>query len=139
MVSATLQYTFNNGISDWASFDEIRENAGKWDGLAQLFYPDSLTNANRQRYDTGNGELGESYITNNTDADYAVREGYLLFCNGYNSEGKYYAITGTNDSTFGRAQSYQPAYSTIGGASPIITQRVCHKQTAALTWETLRS
>jgi hypothetical protein len=115
-VSSTIQYTFNNGISDWASLDEIRNNVGKWDGLAQLFYPDTLTNANRQRYDTGLGELGEAYETSTADDDYALKEGYLLFCNGYNSEGKYYATVGSNDSTFGRAQSYQPAYA--GASSP---------------------
>jgi hypothetical protein len=121
-VSSAIQQTFNNGISDWASLDIIRDNVGKWDGLAQLFYPDSLTNANRQRYDEGTGLLGEryKYLSGQTgDDDYAPIEGYALFCNGYNTLGKYYAGTGLNDSTYGRAQSYSPEYNT-GGIAPAL-------------------
>lgn len=103
-VSSDVQYTFNKGVSEWASLDENRDNVGKWDGMAQLFFPDSLTNSNRQRYDTGVGLLGQAYETSTTDQDYAPREGYLLFCNGYNTEGKYYVATGINDGSFGRAR-----------------------------------
>mgnify|MGYP003108624950 FL=1 len=104
VVSSDIQHTFNKGISEWASFDENRDFAGKWNGLAQLSYPDSLMNANRQRYDTGLGLLGQAYKTSVTDNDYAPIEGYMLFCNGYNTQGKYYAGIGINDGSFGRAK-----------------------------------
>jgi len=103
-VSSDIQHIFNKGISEWASLDENRDYVGKWNGLAQLSYPDSLMNANRQRYDTGLGLLGQAYKTTTTDSDYAPKEGYMLFCNGYNTGGKYYAGIGINDGSFGRAK-----------------------------------
>ena len=102
-LSVEYPKTFNTGIGAWASLDENRDDTRKWNGLAQLSYPDSLMNANRQRYDTGVGLLGQAYENNVTKDNYAPKEGYMLFCNGYNSEGKYYAGTGFNDSSFGRA------------------------------------
>jgi hypothetical protein len=57
-VASSIQYTFNKGVSEWATLDINRNNPGKWDGLAQLEYPDSLTNANRQKFDGGTGILG---------------------------------------------------------------------------------
>ncbi len=58
--------------------------------------PDSITNANRQKYKAG--------------ADYGTipQEGYLMFCNGYDTTGRYYAAIGTNDATFGRDESDAP-------------------------------
>ena len=119
-VSASIQYTFNKGVSEWASLDINRNNPGKWDGLAQLEYPDSLTNANRQKFDGGTGIVGGStkaYETDVANSNYAVVEGYLMFCNGYDTSKRYYAATGSNDSTFGRAEMYTPVYSS---SSPIL-------------------
>ena len=88
------QYKTNAGIHEWLSYDQNRRNAGSYDGKAQLQSPDSITNANRQKYKAG--------------ADYAtVVEGYLMFCNGYDTTNRYYAATGTNDATFGRDKAKQ--------------------------------
>lgn len=90
------QYKVNAGIHDWLGFDANRRAAGTYVGKAQLQFPDSITNANRQKYDAG--------------ADYGTipQEGYLMFCNGYDTTGRYYAAIGTDDSTFGRDDADSP-------------------------------
>ena len=89
------QYKANAGIHEWLSYDKNRRNAGTYDGKAQIQSPDSITNANRQKYKAG--------------ADYAtVVEGYLMFCNGYDTSKRYFAATGTNDATFGRDNAGTP-------------------------------
>ena len=121
-VSADIQYTFNKGIGEWASLDTNRNNPGKWDGLVQIQYPDSLTNANRQKFDGGTGILGGStkaYEGTTTDTNYAAVEGYALFCYGYDTSKRYYAAIGVNDSTFGRAIS-RPPYYNGGGIAPAL-------------------
>jgi hypothetical protein len=121
-VASSIQYTFNKGVSEWASLDINRNNPGKWDGLAQLEYPDSLTNANRQKYDGGTGIIGGStkaYETDTANSNYAAVEGYLLLCNGYDTSKRYYVATGSNDSTFGRAAMFDPMYNG-GGISPFL-------------------
>ena len=110
-ISADNQYTLNKGMGEWASLDANRNNPGKWNGLVQLQYPDSLTNANRQKFDGGNGQLGGStkaYESTTTDDNYAAVEGYGLFCYGYDTSKRYYTAIGSNDSTFGRAQMEAP-------------------------------
>ena len=89
------QYKTNAGIHEWLSYDQNRRDAGTYGGKAQIQSPDSITNANRQKYKAG--------------ADYAtVVEGYLMFCNGYDTTNRYYAATGTNDATFGRDNAETP-------------------------------
>ena len=121
-ITSTDRYTYNSGVGEWASFDITRQRpltlvqqhiasysqglgSQLYEHMAQLQYPDSLTNANRQRFDGGTGIVGGStkaYETTATESNYAVVEGYMMFCNGYNTTGKYYSAIGTNDSTFGR-------------------------------------
>ena len=121
-VASSIQYTFNKGVSEWATLDINRNNPGKWDGLAQLEYPDSLTNANRQKFDGGTGIIGgatKAYETDTSKSNYAAVEGYLIMCNGYDTSKRYYVATGSNDSTFGRASMHDPMYNS-GGISPAL-------------------
>ena len=83
-VDNTNRYLSNDGIFEWLSYDESRQKAEKWEGRAQLQYPDGHV-ANRYEFNT------------------VSSEDYLLFSNGYDSLGEYYVGTGDNDSTFGRA------------------------------------
>ena len=96
VLTGGAQYKVNAGIHDWLGFDANRRAAGTYVGKAQLQFPDSITNANRQKYDAG--------------ADYGTipQEGYLMFCNGYDTTGRYYAAIGTDDSTFGRDDADSP-------------------------------
>lgn len=100
-------FAHNNGVHEWLGFDTNRRYAGKYEGSVQLQYPDSLTNANRQKFDEGTGAVGGSATAYATG--HAV-EGYIQFCNGYDTTGNYYAATGTNDATFGRDTMYRPDY-----------------------------
>ena len=97
------QYLHNQGIAEWLSYDENRRGAKNWEGRAQLQYPDSLTNANRQIY---NGTIthgpGATWSTNYAAAD--AKEGLMWFCNGYDTSGKYWIPTGNTDSTGGRGE-----------------------------------
>lgn len=102
--STTDQYKHNGGINEWLAYDQNRRNAGTYEGIAQIQYPDSLTNANRQRFDGGTGILGQAYKS--TDA----KDAYLLFSYGYNTASRYYSAIGTNDSSYGRATSKTPDY-----------------------------
>ena len=90
------QYKVNAGIHEWLGFDANRRAAGTYVGKAQLQFPDSITNANRQKYDAG--------------ADYGTIpvEGFLMFCNGYDTTSRYFAAIGTDDSTFGRDAADAP-------------------------------
>ncbi|MEK9698505.1 MAG: hypothetical protein VW270_22225, partial [Candidatus Poseidoniales archaeon] len=91
-------FKHNNGIHEWLTLDFQGRYAGKYEGIAHLQYPDSIVNANRQKYDEGTGAIGTGMSYASGDAV----EGYIQFCNGYDTTGNYYAATGTNDSTFGR-------------------------------------
>ena len=85
------QYLHNQGISEWLTYDQNRRGADKWEGRAQLEFPDSLTGANRQVYNAGaNYDSGDA------------KEGYIWICNGYDTSGKYWIPTGDTDSTGGR-------------------------------------
>ena len=90
VLTGGAQYKVNAGIHEWLGYDANRRAAGTYTGKAQLEFPDSITNANRQKYDAG--------------ADYGSipQEGYLMFCNGYDTTARYFAAIGTDDSTFGR-------------------------------------
>ena len=105
-ITTTTRYAFNSGVDKWLGVDENRRNStALYEGLVQVQYPDSLTTANRQKFDGGTGIVGgatKAYETTATESNYAVVEGYMMFCNGYDTSKKYYAATGTNDSTFGR-------------------------------------
>ncbi len=103
-ITTADQHTHNAGIHEWLTYDQNRRNAGKYEGMAQLQYPDSLTNANRQRFDGGTGILGEAYKT----AD--AKDAFLLFSYAHNTGSRYYAAVGTNDSSYGRATSKTPDY-----------------------------
>jgi hypothetical protein len=121
-LSTTERYKFNSGMSAWLIFDaankrplpatwlnQIPDYRIRWHDLPQLQYPDSLTTANRQKFDGGTGILGggtKAYETDTTKDNYSAVEGYMLMCNGYDTSKKYYIATGSNDSTFGRAGSW---------------------------------
>jgi len=86
-ISTTTNKRLNNaGVYEWATYDEIRQNAKKWEGRAQLQYPDGHI-PNRSKF-AANGTAGT--------------EGYQLISNGYDSSTRYIVATGDNDSTFGR-------------------------------------
>lgn len=87
----------NNGMNEWLTFDpEWYNQIGYW-GTTHIEYPDSKTNSNRQKYDGGTGlSGGTAYL--GTDPV----EGYLMFSNSYNTQGKYYAFNGRIDSSYGR-------------------------------------
>ena len=87
-VSTTANKTLsNNGVFEWVTYDSIRQSSNKWEGRAQLQFPDSHANANRYKY--------------NAD-DNAGTDNYHLICNSYDSSKRYIIATGDNDSTFGR-------------------------------------
>jgi len=91
--TATNYLASNDGISRWATLDPIRLGKGEnWGGRAQLQYPNSLTNANRFRYDKAG----------NNNAD----DAYMLMSSSYNSSNRYYIPTGDTDSSFGRESLY---------------------------------
>ena len=107
-ITTTDRYTYNGGVGEWASYDITRERpltliqqhfatystglgSQLYENMSQLQYPDSLTNANRQRFDGGTGIIGgatKAYETTVTESNYAVVEGYMMFCNGYDTSGK---------------------------------------------------
>ena len=92
------QYLHNSNMSDWLTYDENRRGAQYWEGRAQLQYPDTIANANRQKYDGGTGILGNAYLGTDT------ADSYIWICNGNDTSGKYWIPIGTNDSSFGRTQ-----------------------------------
>ena len=105
VVSATFCYIKSVSPAEWLTYDINRQSPEKWEGRAQLQYPDSHV-ANKYRF-------------NNAGSD-----GYLLFCNGHDTTGSYYIPTGDYDSTFGREerqpytiQYYDDGTSLSGGSS----------------------
>jgi hypothetical protein len=87
---------FNGSMTEWIGYDQNRRSGGnKYEGLAIPQYPDSLTNANRQRY--------------NAAATTDSHEGYLRFTYAHDTNNSYYAATGLTDSTFGRDVMNYPA------------------------------
>ncbi len=92
---------FNSGLNEWLGYDQNRRSGGnKYEGLAIPQYPDSLTNANRQRYNAAT----------TTDS----HEGYLRFTYAHDTSCTYYAATGSTDSTFGRDTMNYPAKNNSG-------------------------
>ena len=85
VVSATFCYIKSVSPAEWLTYDINRQSPEKWEGRAQLQYPDSHV-ANKYRF--------------NNSGSY----GYLLFCNGHDTTGSYYIPTGDYDSTFGREE-----------------------------------
>ena len=81
--SSDNKFLQNDGLFEFISHDDIRQSNTKWEGRAQLQYPDGHI-ANRYRFD-GSGSLG-----------------YHKFVNGYDTLGSYLVPTGNNDATFGR-------------------------------------
>jgi hypothetical protein len=125
VVSATFCYIKSVSPAEWLTYDINRQNPEKWEGRAQLQYPDSHS-ANKYRF-------------NNSGSD-----GYLLFCNGHDTSGSYYIPTGDYDSTFGREerQPYTIEYydegtstseSNAGELDTINTAAVTYMQRAHLT------
>jgi len=90
--TTTNKYLKNKGSFEFVSNDTIRQKHDKYEGRAQLQYPDGHTNANRSKFGEGTGS-GLS----GTDIN-----GYQLFCNGYNTIGRYLVSTGPMDATYGR-------------------------------------
>lgn len=102
VLTGGAQYKMNGGIHEWLGYDANRRAAGTYVGKAQMEFPDSITNANRQKYDAG--------------ADYGTipQEGYLMFCNGYDTTARYFAAIGGNDATFGRDDADGPDRNSTG-------------------------
>ena len=102
------RYVHNNKVGEWLTFDPEWYNQGQYEGTAHIQYPDSKTNANRQKFDGATGLIGTAYES----AD--PKEGFLIFCNGYNTQGQYYAFTGNTDSSYGRDTMDWPAKESSG-------------------------
>ena len=91
---------FNSGINEWLGYDQNRRSGGnKYEGITSLQYPDSHSNANRQRY------ANSTNFSSNGITD----EAYLRFCYGFDTSRSYYAAVGDTDSTFGRDDMKYPA------------------------------
>jgi len=86
-VSSSNQYLRNNGVFEWLTLDNKRNNASDWEGRIQLQYPDGHI-ANRYRF---GGSTAEG------------NQGYQRFVNGHDTSGSYLVSVGANDATFGRA------------------------------------
>jgi len=113
------QYLHNQGMDKWLKFDgNRREDSSYWLNRAQFHYPNSIANANRQKYDGGTGVTGNAYKSSDTV------EGYILVSNGYDSSGKYMIQTGDSDSTFGRTA--MTAYNDSSNRSRNGTQAAAH-------------
>ena len=102
------RYLHNNKVGEWLTFDPEWYNQGQYEGTTHIQYPDSKTNANRQKFDGATGLIGTAYDS----AD--PKEGFLIFCNGYNTQGQYYAFTGNTDSSYGRDTMDWPAKESSG-------------------------
>ena len=124
------QYLHNSGMHEWLTYDENRRGASDWSGRASPQYPNSISNANRQKFakGTGNG-TGNAYKSTDTV------EGYMLFCNGYDTSGKYWVPTGETDSTFGRdtMQKMDGVVATSGVPNTSAAIPAAHQQYAHLT------
>jgi len=93
LISTALnRYLKNRGSYEFVGNDTIRQNHSKYEGTAQLQYPDGHTNANRIKFANGT-DTGISGTNIN---------GYQLFCNGYDTTNKYLVPTGTTDASYGR-------------------------------------
>tara|TARA_R110000824_G_scaffold32561_3_gene105054 strand:- start:9349 stop:16338 length:6990 start_codon:yes stop_codon:yes gene_type:complete len=92
ITGSTNKFLLNNGSYEWLTLDLTRQKPEKWEGRAQLQYPDGIANANRVKFDrtSWSGSQG----------------GYQRFCNGFNTAGSYVVPTGDDDSTFGRRLIY---------------------------------
>jgi len=102
VLTGGAQYKMNAGIHEWLGYDQNRRAAETYVGKAQLQFPDSITNANRQKYNAG--------------ADYGTIpvEGYIMFCNGYDTSARYFAAIGSDDATFGRDDADAPDRNSSG-------------------------
>ena len=114
-------------MHEWLTYDENRRGASDWSGRVSPQYPNTISNANRQKFDKGTGHIGDPYKS--TDAV----EGYILFCNGYDTSGKYWVPIEETDSTFGRdvMQKMDGIAATSGipntaNAVPVVRQQHAH-------------
>mgnify|MGYP001307700701 CR=1 FL=1 len=82
---ATMRYFHNKGMFEWLTHDAIRNYPDKWQGRAQLEFPDGHTNS--QKYRLGNSGT----------------DGFQMFSNGNDSSCSYIVPNGDIDSSFGRA------------------------------------
>ena len=80
------RYLQNNGSFEYIGQDITRNKSDKWEGKAQLQYPD--------------GNVGNKYRYGGSGSD-----AYQLFTNGFDTLGKYIVPLGASDSTFGRTNS----------------------------------
>ena len=80
------RYLQNNGSFEYIGQDVTRNKSDKWEGKAQLQYPD--------------GNVGNKYRYGGSGSD-----AYQLFTNGFDTLGKYIVPLGASDSTFGRTNS----------------------------------
>ena len=79
----TYKYLQNNGAFEWIGQDIIRQKYDRWEGKAQLQYPD--------------GNVGNKYRYGGSGND-----AYQLFTNGFDTLGTYIVPLGSSDCTFGR-------------------------------------
>lgn len=93
--SSSLNYLLSNdGVARWATLDTNRlGNGTKWAGRSQIQYPNSITNANRTRYNKAD-------VASTEDA-------YMLISSSSDSSSQYYIPLGDTDSTFGRVDKYE--------------------------------
>lgn len=127
VVASDERYKTNNGVHEWLSYDKNRRNAGTYDGTSQLQFIDSLTNANRQKYNAGDDYASGDAV-----------EGYLMFSHGYDTSARYFAAIGTTDATYGRDVVASPN-ANGGGASPILNPTAGLPATASTPTKSIRT
>ena len=82
-------YLKNKGVYEWLSLDDARQNMNEYEGRAQLQYPDSLSNATKQKFN-------------------ASGTGIHRFSNGFKTTDGYLVPISDNDSTYGRKTMGDP-------------------------------
>ena len=89
--NATNYLLTNDGISRWATFDQMRLGKGsEWVSRSQPQYPSSLAHPNRLRFDD---------TPHNTAS---TADTYLMISSSSDSNAKYYLPCGDTDASFGR-------------------------------------
>lgn len=79
--------THNTGAHNFLSNDVIRDDNEKWEGKAQVSYPDGIAQTNRVPFNN----------------DTVSHDSYMLLSNGFNTSGLYSIYLGESDATDGEA------------------------------------
>ena len=116
-ITTTLnQYLKNSRISDWLTVDASRQQSWRYEGRAQLQYPDGHI-PTKTRF--GNGANNTTYKNTNLNGGTTPTTlGYQRFCNGYDTSGSYVVAVGEEDSTF-RRNIMQPFNTDVSSGSDI--------------------